>query len=291
MFQDSFAIYASNKCEIDMHINVWTNMRNANYIDVGLCIRKKENFNTISIYVPYRILQSDIFDLSEILKSETVMRGIFNQKCYIIISSTESYYDVKFADHCMRVSPIDSCINSISDVGDGTVITLCISQWSEDNIAYIRFRLPFKSLSHYLSSKKHIYIEALESPIMREKYPYNFKLNEARTLPKEVLKTIDNLVVIKTINFFLCVPDKCSVSSDKVHKTRIIESEIFKLYVPDKRLEKNSITYQWKYGKCVKYTLSTFLERKYINWVSVIFYSLAVILLNLISNFLFQMIK
>lgn len=77
MFQDSFAIYASNKCEIDMHINVWTNMRNANYIDVGLRIRKKENFNTISIYVPYRILQSDIFDPDEILKSRTAMRGIF----------------------------------------------------------------------------------------------------------------------------------------------------------------------------------------------------------------------
>jgi len=119
-----------------MHINVWTNMKNANYIDVGLRIYKKENFNTISLYVPYRILQSDILDLSEILKSETVMRGIFNQKCSITVSSAESYYDVKFADYCMRVLSINSCTNSISNVGDGTVITLCILQWSEDNIAY-----------------------------------------------------------------------------------------------------------------------------------------------------------
>ena len=66
MLQDSFAIYASDKCEIDVHINVWTNMKSANYIDIGLRIYKKENFNTISIYVPYCISQNDICDLSEI---------------------------------------------------------------------------------------------------------------------------------------------------------------------------------------------------------------------------------
>ncbi len=290
MLQDSFAIYASDKCEIDVHINVWTDMKSVNYIDMGFLIYKKGNFNTLNIYIPYHISQSDILDLSEILKDETVMRGIFNQKCSITISSIESYYNVKLNDYCMRVISINSCLNSIDKIENGTIITLAISQWSENNIAYIRFRLPYKSLSYYLLNKKHIYIEALESPIMKEKFLYNFKLNESRTLPKEVLKVTNNLVVIKTIEFFLCMPDKCSIRSEKIHKIRIIESEIFKPYMPDKKFEKNSITYQWSYDKNVRYTLSTFFERKYINWVSVIFYLVAIILLNVISNFLFQMI-
>lgn len=290
MLQDSFAIYASNKCEIDAHINVWTNMKSVHYIDIGLRIYKKENFDTISVYVPYSISQSDIFDLSEILKDETVMRGIFNQKCSITTSSIENYYDVKFSDYCMRVISISTCLNGIDIIENGTIITFAISQWSENNIAYIRFRLPYRSLSYYLENKKHKYIEALESPIMKENYLYNFKLNENRTLPKEVLKVTNNLVIIKTIKFFLCMPDKCSINSEKIHKIRIVESKIFEKYIPDKQFDKNLIAYQWRYGKSVKYTLSTFFERKYINWISVIFYSLAIILLNIISSFLFQMI-
>lgn len=290
MLQDSFAIYASDKCEIDVHINVWTNMKNINYIDIGLCIYKKKNFNVFNIYIPYHISQSDIFDLSEILKDETVMRGIFNQKCSITISSVDSYYNVKLDGYSMRVISLNTCLNSVNKIENGTIITFAISQWSEDNIAYIRFRLPYKSLSYYLANKKHVYIEALESPIMKEKFIYNFKINESRTLPKEVLKSMDNLVVIKTINFFICMTDKSSINSEKVHKTRIIESEIFKSYIPDKQFLKNSITYQWCYGKNVRYTLSAFLERKYINWISVIFYSVAIVLLNIISNFFFKII-
>ena len=290
MLQDSFAIYASDKCEIDVHINVWTNMKSTNYIDIGLRIYKKENFNTISIYVPYCISQNDICDLSEILKSETVMRGIFNQKCFITISSDENYYDVQLTDYNMRIVPIRSCVSNIANSENGTVISFAISQWSIDNIAYIRFRLPYKSLTDYLSARKPIYIEALESPIMKESYLYNFKLNESRTLPQEVLKYVNSLVVIKTTNFFLCMPDKCSISPENAHKTRIIENKIFKPYIPDKQFEKNSIAYQWCYSKTKRYTLSAFFEQKYINWVSVIFYSVAVIILNIISNFLFQFI-
>lgn len=290
MLQDSFAIYSSNKCEIDTHINIWTDMEKNNYIDIGLRIYKKDSFETISIYFPYYITQSEIFDLSEILKNETIMRGIFNQKCSITVSSVESYYDVSFESYTMRVIPISLCIDSVNALENGTIITFCISQWSNDNIAYVRFRLPYKSLFHYLSAKKHMYLDALESPIMKEKYLYNFKLNESRTLPKDVLKQIGNLAVIKTIKFFLCVPDRCSVGTDGVYKTRIIESSIFKQYIPSKQFEKNSITYQWNYGKSLRYTLSTFFERKYINWVSIIFYSFAIILLNIISNLIFKIL-
>lgn len=290
MIQDGFAIYTPDKCEIDVHINVWTNLKNANYIDIGLRIYKKDNFDTISVYIPYHISQNEVFDLSDVLKGETVMRGIFNQKCSITISSIESYYDVQLTDHSLRIIPIGSCIKNVTNIENGTIISFAISQWSVDNIAYIRFRLPYKSLSDHLSAKKPIYIEALESPIMKESYPYNFKLNESRTLPREVLKFIGDPMTIKTINFFLCMPDKCSISPENAHKTRIIENEVFKPYVPCKQFEKSSIAYQWRYRKTKKYTLSIFLRKKYINWVSVIFYASAVIILNIISNFFFQFI-
>ena len=290
MLQDSFAIYASDTCEIDTHINVWTNMKSANYIDMGLRIYRKEKFSTISVYIPYHISESDIFDLSEIMKNETVMRGIFNQKCSLTISSEESYYDVELTNCRMRVIPVQSCKPTTATNGNGTIITFTISQWSDDNIAYIRFRLPYTALSDYLSTRKPIYIEALESPIMKESYLYNFKLNESRTLPQTVLKSMNSLVGIKSIHFFLCMPDKCSIRSENSYKTRIIENEVFESYIPDKQFEKNSIAYQWYDCGMTKYTLSTFFERKYVNWISVIFYSLAVIILNIISNYLFQLL-
>lgn len=239
MLQDSFSIYENSKCEIDVHINVWTDMRKIDFIDIRLRIFKKELFDKIYIYIPYTISQCDIIDLSENLKSETVIRGILNQKCSMTI---------------------------------------------------IRFRLPYKSLSEYFSAKKHMYIEALESPIMREKYLYNFKINENRTLPKEVLPT-NNLVTIKTISFFICMPDKYIVTNDKIHKIRIIENKIFDNYIPNKQFGKKSITYQWNYHKSVQFTLSAFLERKYINWVIIAFYSSAIIILTIISNFIFKFIS
>lgn len=147
MLQDSFAIYASNNCEIKMHINVWTNMEKDSYIDIGLVIYKKETFDTVSIYVPYQITSSDIFDLSQIIKEEPVMRGLFNKKCSITTSSIEDVYDVKFEDYCMKVIPKEMCLEGITKIEEGTLITLKVSQWSENNIAYIRFRLPYKSLS------------------------------------------------------------------------------------------------------------------------------------------------
>lgn len=288
MLQDSFAVYASAICELDLHVNIWTNLKASNYIDIGLRIYKKESFGTLSVYIPYNITENDIIDLSEILKDETTMRGIFNQDFSITITSADHYYDVKLSDCSMRVFPVSACLTDVNEMGAGTILTFCISQWSNSSIAYLRFRLPYKSLSQDLSAKKHIYVEALESPIMKEKILYNFKVNESRTLPKDVLKEVNESVTIKCVNIFICVPDNCSVGTDTVYKTRIIEDGVFKGYVPDKLFEKDTDIYQWNYGKKTQYTLSTFFERRYINWISIMFYATAIVLLNLISSYFFQ---
>lgn len=285
MLQDSFAVYTSDKCDLDVHINIWTNMYDINYIDIGFRIYKEDSFDWLSIYLPYPITKSDIFDLSENLKDEKTMRGIFNKNCSITISSTNNAYDVKFDEYCMKVIPAEKY--NLEMIGSGTILTFPIFEWSDDNISYIRFRLPYKSLSHYLLHKKHRYLEALESPIMKDRLLYNFKLNEKRTLPKDLLAKSINLATVKSIKIFVCVPEKYQVGTDNIYKARIVENNVFEKYIPDKLFEKNSVVYQWNYGNSKRYTLSTFFERKYINWLSILVYSSAIIVLNIISNMIF----
>ena len=291
MLQDSFAIYSSGKCELDVHINIWTDLCCCNYIDFGVRIKRVESFEGISLFIPYAVKERDFSDLIETIKTEELIRGIFNQTCELHIKSTETSYDVELNNVDMKMVPLNALKLSLDSTGGGTVASFSIKSWSKDNIAYIRFRLPYVSLSEYLSQRGHVYLGALESPIINDSYPYNLKINEKRSLPGEILIKLDGSASINSIKIFICLPEKCSIQIDNnIYKVRMIERTVFKKYIPESLIKTNSVSYQWNYPAMDYYTFSTFFERKYINWLSVSVYSVIIIALNLLSNVIYNMI-
>lgn len=292
MLEDSFAIYASHKCDVHIHINIWTDLKYNNYIDLGFLVTKKRDFKTISVYIPYHFVDKEMQDLSEVLKTSQVMTAIFNQPCDITSSNIKLSYDVQFQNLIVKFLPLESCLYKVEKVADGTLLTFHISQWSKDNACYFRFRLPYKSLSDHLQAQKHTYLHSIESPIMNEEYIYNFKLNESRTLPEEILQNINDHATLTKINFFICVPQKCDVKNDKVYKIRIVEQNKFKTYMPQEFTKKSLVTYEWKQDKkSIKATFSAFLKRKCINFQSILLYMLIIITINTVCNLFFYYIS
>lgn len=296
MLQNSFAVYTSKKYELDLHINVWTDMKKTHYIDIGCRIYKNllsatPNIDDFNIYIPYKFDKQDIVDLSKILKNETNLKSIFNQKCSMTIFNNKDYYDIKFADTTMRFFSINLCIKKITEINQGIIINFHIPEWGNNDTVYIRFRLPYKSLLISLLHKKHWYFEALSSPIIQEKHLYNFKINEFRTLPKQVSQNINNNFIIKTVKFFICIPDRCSIESDNIYKTRILEKDFFKTYIPIQYKKLSFHTYQWNKENKNSYIFSDFIIEKKVNFWSIVFYTLTIVLINIISNICFKFIE
>lgn len=285
---------------IDIHINQWVMMRKNNvgvYVDFGIRVYSAKDVSKICFYTPYTIEVQDIEDLSLFLKNDNIARGVFNTNCSIKFDGINGITELKYNEHDSNVFELPK---NIKKSNDGAIITfdvLSISKKLTKDELYIRFRIPSKKEEKFLDEKSDAldsFARILSSPILYEKYLYTIRINEMRSLPAQIRfnTLVQNQKILKII-LTVCANGPFTVDPSTCYKTRMIEKELYKDYVPQNFALDRCMVNQWMQEKASfnHYNLTCIFCKEEVNKRSLLLYAFFVICLSALGGALVELVK
>lgn len=238
----------------DVHFNLWNlHYRKAQppCLDVGIKIKKPNNFSKIYLYLPFEISKNQLEDLGVALKESDILCTVFNED-YSLVQSAQSKV-LKVMSNTGKEQINIYCLDVESDIRienkyDGTLISFSRPEALKDSndIEYYRFRINSIKLNCIIKkySPKNIFLQSAFS--VQE--AIDFRFNDYRSLPLSLVEEIrkGNGYKIGKVHFLLITEadvdlDFCSVSPS----ARELEYNVWKKYY--KKLgNKKVVAYHWK---------------------------------------------
>lgn len=252
----------------EFHVNLWhfSKKKRADFFEIGILPDDPGALSAIKIYVPFSLDGSDIRDLGPEFASTDLAQGIFNEtlastrqpngKCVELKNANMVYCNVHI------FSPDDAIIDTdellLKPQNGGTLLTITqqalatLARQSEGSTrGYFRLRISPKTKSArpfmtVIKPKDRAWTSGFDV------IEYiDCRINEARTLPKSVETAAAGapygVAATSRVVFLAVVPVVSSVTSSHAawHKSRLLENEIWRNYVPA-GLEDGMVVYHWR---------------------------------------------
>lgn len=293
---DNIAVWTlGERSKCDIHINEWSIPTGESYLDLGIRIYNSSKINGFYVYISYSITTDEVEDLSELLSSEKVARGIFNTPCKIKYSTNHPFIELEISGSKQSVIKLSFIEFTTEKTGDGTVLFFpldAIRNQEIQNVIYIRFRIPHKSINKLYHAKNGDIGDLFSTPIVAEQYDYALKINEFRSIPLKTADTLcQNTLVIRKILVVMAISRKYFIDDQECYKVRLLERDLYNSYVPNKFDCGNSIVYQWEKKQMDKCTFSFKITSEGISKKSLIMYILILVAVSLTTNALWDGIK
>lgn len=296
---DAFAVFATcikenETARCDMHINEWISSTNDNYIDFGIRIYDAKQVKQLGVFVPFLVKKDEITDLSECMRDEKVMRGVFNANCEITQSSSSPIIKIDNKDdnrkeNLLKLEHEDFLIRTVKN---GTIIQFRISSFHKvltEDIAYIRFRLPHKSIGILFTPIPWSFKSLFESPVVKYEYNYNMKINEMRSLPFKVRECL-GVSQPKFLKIIVAVAtdEQYDVNHSDCYKVRQLEEDLFLPYAPESFPCTHAFVYQWRNTDKRHCVFNFTISQETISLKSLLGYALIVITLSAMGSALWE---
>lgn len=257
------------EAEAEFHVNLWhfSNRKLSDFIEIGVMPNNPSALSAIRLYLPFPVRREDIKDLGPEFASTELAQGIFNET----LSSTKKpngksvELKIGFDTYCHvhLFSPDNGLIESseldVSNKDGGALVT--ITSTALESLArqcngdtergYFRLRIlpPRHDTRPFVTSIKPK-DRAWTSGFEEIEY-IDCRLNEARTLPTSIEAYADaaehGLADVSRIVFLAVVPVTSTITSSHAewHKSRLLETEIWRDYVPHD-LDDGMVVYHWR---------------------------------------------
>ena len=289
---DSIAIYLekNSTATLRVNINVWTDCKKNNFIDIGLHLNNHNNSEICYLYLPYSVSKNDIKDLYEFYKRESVAKGLLNNVINIKSNGSSTVIN------SMVLLPLSEDGVKIQNVkyanDDGCLISLIVNPSSSFSSSLTVFRIPGGAIPNAIKEYSGLegYIDSIQSPIISVMLPYELRINDIRSLPIEIVR-IANHQTIEALNVFINAPKGVSILNTGCKRVRLIEKNVFGDFLPSKSFESYGRSYQWFRNKIKSAIVSTEIGFSRTNIISICLYSLIIIALNLLSNFIYSLFQ
>lgn len=291
---DSIAVYLekNSTARLSVNINVWTDCKKNNYIDIGLHLNNHKKPEKCYLYLPYKISNRDIQDLYDFYKRESVAKGLQNNVINIVRYGTVTVINGN------ALLPLNEDMLTIQDIkgvnsnDDGCSISLIIAPSSGSSKSVTAFRIPDRAIPNAINEYGGFerYTDSIQSPIISVVFPYELRINDIRSLPIEIVR-LANHQTIETLNVFINAPKNVSILDTGCKRVRIIERNVFGEFLPSKSFELYGRSYQWFRKRIKNSIVSTEISFSRTNMISMLLYSLIIVLLNLLSNFIYSFIS
>lgn len=305
LHDEGFAFWIESKDNIrkslDIHINEWFSPKKQSYLDIGLRVYYANNINKIGIFIPFYIKQDEITDLYDLMCNSNISRIIFNSDCEVTNSTTKSISEIKYNSRHeslveLNFLSIDTKyirLNS-NETTSGTVIYFYIDkvqyEFQVDEL-YIRFRIPHKSIEKLFYSKSNLFTY-LTSPERSCEYNYVLRVNEVRTLNKEIRTLLNNnKTKINKVIVSASISQKFDICDDRCYRIRALENFLCENYLPDDFYTDNTLSYQWIPSGKEHFYINIKIRKNSISIMSVLGYLIIAILLSMFCSAIWDIIK
>jgi hypothetical protein len=295
---------------VELHFNFWKipngTTQYHKFLDIGLKLENTLNVKCLNIFLPTKTDSTDFEDIvAKFIKNDDLVNAIFNENYKVVSDGTSKTSEIKnsedeFLFKVYKTSPNDI---TFTDFANGTIISINILK--EELKSYYRFRLKgnfIQSLSTISKPTNAIFESAFCEIEM-----IDFRVNEIRDLNHDLLEKIRKEVLLKIEKqhfFFICSNEEEIVGNHQAFSScRNLESNKWDSYVDFPNIKKNKLlfwkepkkniylAYHWKESN--KESISTLIKTKYEknNWVTIIKFISIVVLIELFSNWLYDLLK
>ena len=302
---DGWGIWIDGDDRSTVYLNEWINPKGKSYVDISVRIYGAKKANELNIYVPFRIDENEITDLSVQLADDNILRGLFNTNGIVDAGKNKYTSELRYDGRTVSLINLSKENLKAVQVAAGTLITAelkKIQQYITSEEAYVIFRIPHRTLDEIFAPQMDVrrnierIKELVSSPTVTEKYGYSIRINEARLLPAEINKIeVLHQQRIRKALVTISIDEEYELNDSNCYRIRRLEEGLYRNYAPPGYDCSDAITYQWveERDKNMKahYNFYFDIVHSKISQNSVFLYLLIVLITAIVGCALYDLIK
>ena len=302
---DGWALWIDGDDISTVYLNDWLNPLGRSFVDIAVHIRGVQATRSLNFYIPFPVSESELTDMSLLLRDEQILRAIFSTGCIIDYLKNDCTSEVAYHGRTIDLVHISRFGFSLSPLAGGTLLQVDLEKLREhlaNDEAYFLFRLPHKSLDEVFHRQINVggllgrVRDLLTSPVLSEKYGYSVRINEARLLPAEINRRgAFHRQKLKKAVITLSINDAYEVNDRNCYRIRRLEENLYRTYVPDGYSCEDVITYQWNQNRSDDlqghFNFYLAISRESISRTSLFAYMIVLLLMGAGGNALWTLIQ
>lgn len=298
---DGWAVWIDGDEKSTVYFNEWVNPEQASYVDIGIRMYGAREAKEVNIYIPFEVEQSEINDLSTMLKNKDILRGVFNNSCSVSDDLNGNVFKVTYGKHVLNIIKLLPTVYQFQNMSSGVLLTVDLTRIKNEITAdqlYMIFRLPHKSMDEafkeridVVSTVKNLH-EIATTPIITKKYGYSTRVNEARMMPQEIsnIETLHNQNLRKVL-VSISINDEYELNDFNCYRIRRLEEKLYNNYAPPGFNCLDAVNYQWveerERNMKTHYNFYFDISRNTVSKKSLILYLCIVLTLAMMGNTLY----
>ena len=303
---DGWALWIDGDDTSTVYFNDWMNPKGKSFIDVSVKIIGIKETKSLSLYVPFKVTQDEIEDISLEFKNEEIARAIFSSGCIFDFMKNEYTSEIAYNGKTVDILHLSKLEPTIGDLAGGTLLVVNyehIQQYINNEEGYFSFRLPHKSLDDVFGTYKSAgsflirLRDLITTPIQSEKYGYSIRINEARNLPPEINKIgAFHRQKLKKALVTVSVNENYEINDANCVQIRRLEQDLYRDFAPNGFSLDNVITYQWKESRKEeslrgKFNFYLNIKREAVSAASMVIYMILLVVMGGFGNFFSDLVR
>ncbi len=302
---DGWAVWIDGDDISTVYINDWLNPHGRSYVDIAIHTRGIKATHSLNIYIPFLVTEKEVTDVSLLLEDESILYATFNAACIIDFKKNAYTSEIAYHGKTIDLVHISELGYTVKPLAGGTLFQTdldSLQEFVDNDEVYFLFRIPHKSLNQMFVQKIDVQgcidklRDRITTPMIKEKYGYSVRINEARMLPMEINRVgAFHRQKLKRAAISISINEEYEVNDQGCYRIRRLEESFYKNYVPKGFSSEDVITYQWDQSKernlRGQFNFYFSIARNFVSRTSMLIYMILLVIFGSMGSALCEIIK
>jgi hypothetical protein len=301
---DGWAVWIDGNDTSTIYINDWLAPKGKSYVDMAIHIRGVKESANLYVYVPFRIFQEEIEDVSLFFKSTRFLQAIFSAAGIVDFKKNKHTSEIAYNGKTVDIVHISTLDYKVEPLADGTLISIdleTLQPFIDNEEAYFIWRMPHKSLDEIFKVRVDAthtmrrMRDLLTSPVVAEKYGYSIRINEARLLPEEITRigAFHRQKNRKAI-ISLAIDENYELNDAGCYRISRLEEDLYMEYLPKDYKSEDVIVYQWGQNRednaKGQFNFYYNIAKNSVSRESIVLYIISILAIAVVGNFVSNLV-
>ena len=256
---DGWAIWVDGDDTSTVYINDWLNPKGKSYVDMAIRIRGVQASSFLHVYVPFKVMESEIEDVSLLFHDTKILQATFSSACIVDYKKNQHTSEIAYNGKTVDIVHISTLECDLKLLSNGTHLSVDLEKlqpFLDNDEAYFIWRMPHKTLDAIF--KPHVDVrnvmerlrDLITTPVVSEKYGYSIRINESRLLPEEITRIgAFHRQKLKKAVVSISIDESYELNDAGCYRIRRLEEDLYKDFLPKDYNYEDVITYQWNQNR------------------------------------------
>ena len=256
---DGWAIWVDGDDISTVYINDWLNPKGKSYVDIAIRIRGVKSVKSLNVYVPFRVAEEEITDVSLLFRDTKILQATFSAACIVDYKKNAYTSEIAYNGKTVDIVHVSTWEHQTKLLSEGTLIHVDLENlhpYLDNDEAYFVWRMPHKTLDEIFKPRVNVgnvldrLRDLITTPVVSEKYGYSIRINESRLLPEEITRIGSfHRQKLKKAVITLGIDENYELNDAGCYRIRRLEENLYSKYLPSDYCTEDVITYQWNQNR------------------------------------------